>query len=161
MPSRGFLYAGSFSCLLLGACGLDSDSPGPVVTPAGITDPDTGIARGLAETRVSNVTRVRYQLRFQMAKGMTAVRGQVTARFTLKSAQPIVLDWDGPTLADVALNGESTNARQVANHLVFTGGVVGDDGFEPPTSAWQARTGDLRNPGGDFDFDAEALLGGL
>jgi len=141
MSSVGSPYATGLSCLLLGACALHTNSLGPVVTPAGFTDPDMGIGRSLAETRANNVSKVRYQLRFQIAKGMAAVRGQVTARFTLKSAQPIVLDWDGPPLSDVALNGESANARKVANHLVFTGGVAGENSIHATFTSKVAPTG--------------------
>ena len=53
MSSVGSPYATGLSCLLLGACALHTNSLGPVVTPAGFTDPDLGIGRSLAETRAN------------------------------------------------------------------------------------------------------------
>lgn len=138
---KALLLAHCCSFFSITACSLHTDTSTSVATPEAVINPESGIARDLAASRAANITDVRYELRFRISKGMAAVTGEVTARFTLQSAQTITLDWAGPTLSNVTLNGKATAATVVANHLVFAGGVAGKNSIHARFTSKVAPTG--------------------
>jgi len=133
---KALLLAHCCSFLPLAACSLHTN-----LSTNAVTNPEPGVARDLAAARTENISKVRYALRLRLTKGMTAVTGEVTARFTLPSAQAITLDWDGPTLSNVTLNSKPANATVIANHLVFTGGVAGENSIRAQFTSKVAPTG--------------------
>ena len=75
-----------------------------------------GVSRQLATERSSNISAVRYGL--QLAVGPTDVaRGSVRARFSVKRASDVVLDFRGPRLANIAVNNRSVTTTFNGAHL--------------------------------------------
>jgi aminopeptidase N len=87
-------------------------------------DPQPGIALELARARAQQLRDVDYGLTFTLDERMTAVKGSVRIHFTLPDerdqASPVVLDFAGSDLADVAVNGrEPEGMRAVNGHLIL------------------------------------------
>ena len=101
-------------------------------------DPDPGISRELAAARVDQVTDVRYQLDFDLVEGSDTVRGEVIASFTLAAdtppTNPVVLDFAGHDLADVAVNGVPQAVEITHNHAVITA-----ENLNPGRNQFRAR----------------------
>lgn len=114
-------------CLLLTAATtliiMNSEANAPAT-------PDSGVARELARTRAATISDLRYKLRFEIAPGVAAIKGQADIRFRWKpSVAPVVLDFrdldangqpsEGKVSA-VKINGRAiSNAQQINGHIVL------------------------------------------
>jgi len=67
----------------------------PALAVAAAGSPGRGVPEKLAEDRAAGIRLLRYELRFRIPESKTeAVRGTETVRFELRSAQPVVLDFE-------------------------------------------------------------------
>ena len=85
--------------------------------------PEPGVSRELAESRVRQVSDLRYDVTFDIpADRAQPVTGVVTASFMLDDAsRPLVLDFRAPptNVGRVLLDGESVEHRVVTDHIVI------------------------------------------
>ncbi len=70
-------------------------------------EPVAGISENLAPSRAARISNVRYELSFELARGLSQVEGRLDLSFDLAdpSDKPVVLDFDGAALTAVELNG--------------------------------------------------------
>ncbi|MEE9126878.1 MAG: hypothetical protein V3U11_07030, partial [Planctomycetota bacterium] len=114
--------------------------------PAQTDKPKPGISQELAEAREKVISDVRYELSFELEKGMTAVKGRCEAHFVLpaKVPGPIVIDFAGESIRGILVNGEGrAHVRQVHNHLVLPESALqpGKNVFEAEFTSKVAPTG--------------------
>ncbi len=85
--------------------------------------PGTGIPLGLAESRASRVSALKYQVTLGVPTARTEpVRGNLVATFTLSSARaPLAFDFAQPAdkLVSVFANGQDVAARIIDGHIVI------------------------------------------
>src|SRR6185437_16345772 len=74
---------------------------------AGLMTP--GISRGLAAHRAAQIRDVRYSLTLDLTRLDTA-RGSVRVSFQLRAPGEVVLDFRGPALSTVAVNGTTVSS---------------------------------------------------
>jgi aminopeptidase N len=89
------------------------------------TDPfmGPGISRELAAKRAAELSAVRYDVTLSLASPDTA-RGSVAVRFTLAKRSDVILDFRGPWLAHVVVNGSATPTVHNGAHLRIPARVV-------------------------------------
>ncbi|HEY7393935.1 MAG TPA: hypothetical protein VH559_03790, partial [Gemmatimonadaceae bacterium] len=75
-----------------------------------------GVSRELARQRAALITGVRYDLRLSVVARDTA-RGSVTVRFLTKRSADVVLDFRGPSLTKIAVNGSPARGTFNGAHL--------------------------------------------
>lgn len=75
-----------------------------------------GVSRELARQRTALLGNVRYDLRLSLEARDTA-QGSVVVRFSTKRSADVILDFRGPSLTDVAVNGAATRATFNGAHL--------------------------------------------
>src|SRR5262245_42344819 len=75
-----------------------------------------GVSRELAARRAELISGVRYDLRLSVAARDTA-RGSVTVRFSAKGPDDVVLDFRGPSLTKITVNGSPTHGTFNGAHL--------------------------------------------
>jgi aminopeptidase N len=107
MPTRRHLYAAALAAFSSAA--LDRAAPpDPLMGP--------GISRELAAERAANIAGVQYRMELSLVARDTA-RGSITIAFTAKRAADVILDFRGPRLADVRVNGTSAQTAFNGAHL--------------------------------------------
>ncbi|HTE47755.1 MAG TPA: M1 family aminopeptidase, partial [Gemmatimonadaceae bacterium] len=101
-PSRLASWAALFSAL--------------VMTSAGTADPliGPGVSRQLATERSRLLSDVRYDLRLSLQAPDTA-RGSIVVQFDAKRSADVILDFRGPSLSNVAVNGAANGAKPAFN----------------------------------------------
>ena len=142
MPVRAALVL--LAALCMDACAVPPDPDEPTADeshPVELVTPEPGVSRKLAATRKKDLTEVRYELEFRLAKGMPTVSGRCIIRFDLAKARPVVLDFDGESLADVELNGAPATPNRLANHLVFRDARKGSNTIAAAFTSRVAPTG--------------------
>lgn len=91
-----------------------------VAFTAAATPPDPllgpGVSRELASRRSALISNVRYDLRLSVAAGDTA-RGTISVRFAAKRSADVILDFRGPTLWRIAVNGGTAPTTFNGAHL--------------------------------------------
>jgi aminopeptidase N len=82
------------------------------------TDPlmGPGISKELATARARQLGSIRYQLALSVV-GRDTARGSVTIRFTAKSASDVIVDFRGPSLTSVRVNGRMPTTEFNGAHL--------------------------------------------
>ena len=110
-----------------------------------LQDPVAGVAQDLAQERAARISQVRYELGFELWKGMDEVLGTATLRFALvDAAQPLVVDFGGTSIEVTAVNGRAPaqgEVRRVHDHLVLAPALLkkGENevrtGFRSPVAA--------------------------
>src|SRR5215510_12304176 len=75
-----------------------------------------GVSRELATRRAELISGVRYDLRLSVVSRDTA-RGSVSVRFLTKRSADVVLDFRGPSLTKVTVNGSPTHGTFNGAHL--------------------------------------------
>jgi aminopeptidase N len=75
-----------------------------------------GISRELADARSKQISAVRYSVKLSLAARDTA-RGSITIRFRAKSHGDVVVDFRGPSLSKIVVNGGSATTTFNGAHL--------------------------------------------
>jgi len=79
---------------------------------------EEGISRTLAARRRARISRLRYRLRLRVAPTSATFPGDVTIRFDLKRPdEPLILDFRGPSVESLSVNGTAARFERVRNHL--------------------------------------------
>lgn len=101
------------------------------------TDPDPGVPRELARWRAEHYRNVHYEFTISLAPAAPMLKGEAEIRVTLnKGADRVILDWrinavkEGqpkPHVWDILLNGKKVNAREVNEHLIIDGAIIGEN----------------------------------
>ena len=99
------------ACAATGTFTTNGPQPHPATPPDPIMGP--GVSRQLAVARAAQLGSVRYQLSLSVTERDTA-RGSVTIRFAAKRRGDVVVDFRGPALSEVKVNG-------IASRAVFNG----------------------------------------
>src|SRR5438477_7540370 len=101
---------------LAGALGLAAAPPAdPLMAP--------GISRELADVRSKTLSAVRYAMKLSLAARDTA-RGSITIRFRAKAPGDIVVDFRGPSLSKVVVNGAAVATTFNGAHLRIPGAAI-------------------------------------
>ncbi len=92
----------------------------PASAPAALAE---GISRELASRRRARISALRYRLRLRLSPASPTFSGRVTIRFALKRAdQALILDFRGPSVESLHVNGQAAMFDRVRNHLVIRPG---------------------------------------
>jgi len=75
-----------------------------------------GVSRELARNRAATISNVRYEMSLSLAKRDTA-RGTVGVRFTAARSTDVVLDFRGPWLGTIRVNGAEVRPEYNGAHL--------------------------------------------
>jgi aminopeptidase N len=75
-----------------------------------------GVSRELARSRAAALSNVRYEMTLSLARRDTA-RGTVTVRFTAARSSDVVLDFRGPSLGGIRVNGAESKTEFNGAHL--------------------------------------------
>ena len=75
-----------------------------------------GVSRELATERAANLSGVRYHMDLSVVSRDTA-RGTIAISFTAKRARDVIVDFRGPRLADVRVNGADATTDFNGAHL--------------------------------------------
>jgi aminopeptidase N len=75
-----------------------------------------GISRALADQRARLLSNIRYEMRLSVADSDTA-RGSIIVRFASKSKSDAILDFRGPALSHIIVNGGSSATQFNGAHL--------------------------------------------
>ena len=107
---------------LAAGVGAWSHGPGPAVPPA---DPlmGPGISRELAVKRAAEVSAIRYDMTLSVAAPDTA-RGTIAVHFALKRPDDVIVDFRGPGLRDIAVNGRPAKTVYNGAHLRIPANAV-------------------------------------
>ncbi|HEY0995584.1 MAG TPA: alpha/beta fold hydrolase [Gemmatimonadaceae bacterium] len=70
-----------------------------------------GVSHALATARAANIRKVRYDVRLNVVERDTA-RGHVTLRFTLGRRDDVIVDFRGPRLEALVVNGRAYGTRE-------------------------------------------------
>ena len=86
--------------------------------PAHGVDPlmGPGVSRELARSRAANLSNVRYEMTLSLA-GRDTARGNVTVRFNTARSADVVLDFRGPWLGRIRVNGAEVKTEFNGAHL--------------------------------------------
>src|SRR5579863_8719944 len=76
-----------------------------------------GIPRDLARQRAGQISEVRYHLHFEVIPRSPAISGQEEIKFTLRAAQPVLLDYRDGTISTLSVNGAKVPSRNENGHL--------------------------------------------
>ena len=89
-----------------------------ILAPSPQSDPllGPGVSRELATRRSALVSGVRYDLRLSVLAPDTA-HGTVTVRFAAKRSADVILDFRGPTLSNVVVNGARASTKFNGAHI--------------------------------------------
>ena len=89
--------------------------------------PGRGVPEALASERAANIRALRYELSFRLPEGKgEAVRGVETVRFTVRSSQAVVLDFEQKRerIVSVQADGKGVSFEFVNGHLVVPASVI-------------------------------------
>ena len=76
-----------------------------------------GVSHALAEQRASQLSNVRYEMQLNVTRRDTAV-GRITMRFERRGDADVIVDFRGPSVSDVRVNGTALAAvEQSSGHL--------------------------------------------
>src|SRR5262245_45775932 len=75
-----------------------------------------GVSRELAAQRSALISGVRYDLRLGVLARDTA-RGSVVIRFSAKRSADVVVDFRGPSLTNIVVNGSATRIAYNGAHI--------------------------------------------
>jgi aminopeptidase N len=102
---------------LMASSTIPSASPTPA-RPARGADPlmAPGVSRELARNRAALLSNVRYEMALSLTQRDTA-HGKVTVRFAAARAADVVIDFRGPRLGGVRVNGNSAKTEFNGAHL--------------------------------------------
>lgn len=78
-----------------------------------------GIPRELARARAAAISDVRYHLSFTLAQRAATAPGREELTFSLKAAQPVLLDYRDGTVSSVTVNGVAVAAQPENGHLAL------------------------------------------
>src|SRR5438309_671854 len=70
-----------------------------------------GVSRGLATRRAAQISDVRYALTLDLTRPDTA-SGHVRVTFSTKSKEDVIVDFRGPSLRGLTVNGAATHELQ-------------------------------------------------
>ncbi len=76
-----------------------------------------GIPRDLARQRAARISDVRYRLAFTLSPKVATTAGEEELRFTLKTLQPVFLDFRDGRLLSASVNGADLDLKQENGHL--------------------------------------------
>jgi len=96
------------------------------LTFARTTPPDPmgpGVSRELASQRAANISGVRYRMDLSVVSRDTA-RGTITVSFAANASRDVILDFRGPRLADVRVNGKDAPTSFNGAHLRIPAGEI-------------------------------------
>src|SRR5690242_16139093 len=108
MPLRHSMNAALVAVTATFGFGRPVPPPDPFMGP--------GVSRELAAERAANLSGIRYHMDLSLVSRDTA-RGTITVAFTAKRAADVVVDFRGPKLADVRVNGAATQTTFNGAHL--------------------------------------------
>ena len=93
--------------------------------PARVSDPipGAGVSRELAERRSLLLSGIRYEMALSLERPDTA-RGHAVIRFLAKQSSEVVLDFRGPSLSNVMVNGGQTATIFTGAHLLIPAKAV-------------------------------------
>ena len=86
-----------------------------------------GIPRDLARQRASQISDVRYQLRFTLTPHVLSVSGHEELRFHSNSSGPVLLDFREGTAANLTVNGVAVPAKIENGHIELPANVIHAD----------------------------------
>ncbi|HEY4218335.1 MAG TPA: M1 family aminopeptidase [Gemmatimonadaceae bacterium] len=92
-----------------------SRAPDPLTGP--------GISRELAARRAANLSSIAYTLTLSLEKPDTA-RGHVDIHFLAKKAADVIVDFRGPSLSGITVNGKSAATKFNGAHLTIPASAV-------------------------------------
>src|SRR5262245_33988215 len=75
-----------------------------------------GVSKELAAQRAAQISGVRYDLQLSVVARDTA-RGSIVVRFKTNKAGDVILDFRGPSLTNVRVNGATANTKFNGAHL--------------------------------------------
>src|SRR4029077_2546181 len=106
---------------------LASLAAGTALTFARPTPPDSmmgpGVSRELATERAANLSGVRYHMDLWVVSRDTA-HGTIAISFTAKRPRDVILDFRGPRLAEVRVNGAAAATEFNGAHLPIPASAV-------------------------------------
>ncbi|HEV2351287.1 MAG TPA: M1 family aminopeptidase [Terriglobia bacterium] len=76
-----------------------------------------GIPRDLARQRAAQISGVRYQLRFDLVPRANTISGREELTFSLRTAQPVLLDYRDGTINGMLVNGARVSPEIENGHL--------------------------------------------
>src|SRR5215470_4887706 len=76
-----------------------------------------GIPRDLARQRASQISDLRYNLRFTLGPHASTAPGEEEIRFQLKTAAPVLLDFRGGSTSNLKINGSAAPANIENGHI--------------------------------------------
>ena len=79
--------------------------------------PPEGIPRDLARQRAASIADVRYNISFVLAPRAASTSGHEELRFTLKSAEPVLLDYRDGAAKSLTVNGTPVAVNAVNGHI--------------------------------------------
>ncbi len=98
----------------------------PATAPAQrVPDPFTGpgVSRELAAQRAALLSGVRYELTLSVEQPDTAL-GHVTIRFSAKKRAAVIVDFRGPSLSAITVNGRATETKFNGAHLTIPASAI-------------------------------------
>src|SRR5437588_7905170 len=78
-----------------------------------------GVPRDLARQRAAEISNLHFHLSFTLVPHATASAGHEELTFTLKSVQPILLDYRDGTVSRMTVNGSEVAATADNGHLTL------------------------------------------
>jgi aminopeptidase N len=94
-----------------------------LATPAADPLLGPGVSRELATRRSALVSGVRYDLGLSVRAADTA-RGSIVVRFTAKRSTDVILDFRGPSLSNIRVNGTATPTKFNGAHLSIPASAI-------------------------------------
>ena len=89
-----------------------------------IAAPPDGIPRDLARQRASQISDIRYQLRFTLTPHAHSASGHEELRFHSNSSGPVLLDFREGTAANLAVNGVPAPAKIDNGHIELPANAI-------------------------------------
>ena len=115
MTTRSLIDAAVLAAVALGFSG--AAPPDPLMGP--------GVSHELAAERAANLGDVRYRMDLSLVARDTA-KGSITISFTAKRATDVILDFRGPSLSDVRVNGGQAATTFNGAHVRIPAAAVRD-----------------------------------
>ncbi|HUI42051.1 MAG TPA: M1 family aminopeptidase [Terriglobia bacterium] len=118
-----------------------------------------GIPRGLARERAAQISNVRYHLTFTLVPHAGTTAGSEELNFTLRTAQPVLLDFREGAISSLDVNGAPAAALADHGHLELPGGRLraGENTVRVQFAARVAPAGEPITRYEDHDDGAEYI----